>query len=69
MKLLTWIRRARTAMRHKQAEKRRRYFKVQIMMEDAREFFAGKKTREESLTYRLICYDKIDAMSDDEILA
>lgn len=63
-----FIKEWRRKIRHKRAEKLRRRVKLAFLFEDAHEFFAGKKTREESLNYRQKIYAWIDEMSDDEIL-
>jgi hypothetical protein len=55
--------------RHKKAERLRRMAKRGVLMEDMADFFAGRKTTEESLKWRDFAYKEIDKMSDDEVLS
>jgi len=52
--------------RHKKAEQYRRLYKRDIAL--SHDFFAGLKTKEESLKWRDFAYNEIDKMSDDEML-
>jgi hypothetical protein len=63
-----YIRDVYRAHRRVKAERLRRMTKRQFLIEDANDFFAGKKTAEESRAYRDKTYRLIDEMSDDEIL-
>lgn len=54
---------------HWRAERLRNRLKVAIMFEDAHDFFAGKKTREQSMDFRLSAYATLDGMSDKELLS
>jgi len=66
--MFKWFRDLHKRMRHNRAEDIRRRVKVQVLLNDAKLFFAGLKTTEESLAYRDFCYRRLDAMTDDEIL-
>jgi uncharacterized protein YfiM (DUF2279 family) len=54
--------------RAEKALRMRRRLKYEILMEDMRNFFDGKKTAEESLKWRDFAYAEVDRMTDDEIL-
>jgi hypothetical protein len=54
--------------RHRRAEEMRRRIKRTIFLEDAKEFFAGRKNGEQSIAWRLELYQRVDEMSDDEVL-
>jgi hypothetical protein len=54
--------------RDRRAAKIRRQLKRDILMHDAKRFFAGKETAAESRQYRDEAYAVLDAMTTDEIL-
>lgn len=54
--------------RHWRAARIRRQLKRDILFHDARRFFAGKETAQESREYRDDAYAVLDSMSTDEVL-
>lgn len=60
----TWLR----ERRRERAKLVRQELKQRIQIEDAQEFFAGFKSKEESRRYRDTAYAEIDKMTDDEVL-
>lgn len=53
--------------KHRKAMRIRHMVKRMILIDDARAFFAGQKTQQESWEFRQNVYARIDGMSDDEI--
>ncbi len=66
--IIGFFREAWRSYRHREAERVRWMIRREILIKDADDFFAGKKTAEESLAYRDKMYRRLDIMSDDEVL-
>jgi hypothetical protein len=65
---MTVVRDLWRAWHHKRAQKIRLELKRAALLHDARKFYNGERTAEESRQFRDALWEKVDGMSDEEIL-